>query len=183
MDPGIVSPMSDTQNPAEEGEDFAPGNYFSTLPTWKKLLIGGAVLMLIAAGVIMFLEDPKPEPVGGTLSAQATGDTASPGLNATWSEAFFKFGFSFFVGFAIGYASRAFLKFLFFLVGGMAIVLFALNYYGFVTVEWEKMETAFNSLGSSIQGQIGEFRSFITGSLPNAGLAGLGLFAGFKKNG
>lgn len=186
---------------------FAPRTYVKTLPRWKKVFIIIGTVMLVVGVTMMFTESP-PEIVpesggtgtgggesGGALTSNLIpgqpgekgpgGQDPSAGTAAepAWSEAFFRFGFSFFIGFAVGYAFRAFLKLVMIFAGILAICLFLLSYYGFVKVEWGAMDAAFNQFGGAIKGQMGAFKTFITGSLPNAGLAGLGLFTGFKKNG
>lgn len=172
-----------------EVQPVGPLHYLATMPRWKIGLVAGAAGMLLLAVVAFLFEDPTIVGTGGGGASSAlvagqeapqnAGDPAAP---VPWSEAFFRYGFSFFVGFAVGYASRAFSKFLTFLVGGLAIFLFLLSHYGFITVNWLAMDEAFQAFANTLSGQFTAFRSFITGSLPNAGLAGLGLFAGFKKN-
>ena len=182
--------------PVEEAErPFAPKTYMRTLPGWKKLLIVFAGLMVVVGFVALFTEDPAQSgavdgstgevlpstlvPSGRPGDAPAGADQPEP----AWSEAFFGLGFSFFVGFAVGYAARAFLKLVLIFVGLFAVGLFLLSYSGFVIIDWDAMDQTFSRFGEAVKGQFGAFRSFITGSLPSAGLAGLGLFAGFKKNG
>jgi hypothetical protein len=91
--------------PAVVERPFAPRTFFATLPVWKKTMIAGAVMMLVAAAVTIFVE-----------------------------------------------------------------------------VKWQALDDAFTQFGGLFRGQFEKFRTFITGSLPNAALAGLGLFTGFKKN-
>jgi uncharacterized membrane protein (Fun14 family) len=175
--------------PAVVERPFAPRTYLAMLPVWKKTMIAGAVMMLVAAVVTIFVEDPveKVTDLGGLPSTLDAGQDPKaiengPEALTPWSEAFFKFGFSFFVGFSVGYATRAFLKLVLFLIGGLAICLFLLSYFEFVEVKWQALDDAFTQFGGLFRGQFEKFRTFITGSLPNAALAGLGLFTGFKKN-
>lgn len=187
----------------------APREFVRTLPTWKKVLVGAAVLMLIA-GVVLFFVGGADEPERAADAAAGAGGAKSLGIGASaldagsgpvsvgvpataeaetpWSQAFFGYGFSFFVGFGIGYAVRAFLKLSLLFAGIFALLLFALSYFTdtsgtpFIEVNWNVLDGAFNRFADKVKEQTGAFRSFITGSLPNAGLAGLGLFAGFKRN-
>ncbi len=103
--------------PAVVERPFAPRTYLAMLPVWKKTMIAGAVMMLVAAVVTIFVEDPveKVTDLGGLPSTLDAGQDPKaiengPEALTPWSEAFFKFGFSFFVGFSVGYATRAFLK-------------------------------------------------------------------------
>ncbi len=180
--------MSDSESESAPGvSSFAPRAYFASMPRWKTGLVVGALVVMATAAITMIFGDPLPSgtdalPTTLVAGQDPTNPDAATVEQTPWSEAFFQFGFSFFIGFALGYASRAFFKFVMFLIGGMALFLFCMSYYGFVTVEWAAMDQAFSQFGTALKGQFGAFRTFITGSLPNAGLAGLGLFAGFKKN-
>ena len=135
--------------PAVVERPFAPRTYLATLPVWKKTMIAGAVMMLVAAVVTIFVEDPveKVTDLGGLPSTLDAGQDPKaiengPEAPTPWSEAFFKF----------------------------------------VEVKWQALDDAFTQFGGLFRGQFEKFRTFITGSLPNAALAGLGLFTGFKKN-
>lgn len=168
------------------------------MPRWKKLAIAGGVAMFVIAGVCLAAEGGSPGPelskgTGGVgeLSTSLVGNKpGQPGATASptgtgdiaWSEAFFRYGFSFFIGFGVGYAVRAFLKLTMLFVGLVALAIFLLQYGGFVTVQWDALDKSFETLMSSAKQQLSAFRSFITGSLPNAGLGALGLYAGFRKS-
>ena len=54
-------------------------------------------------------------------------------------------GFSFFVGFAIGFAVKTFLKIMFFLAGTILLILFVLQYNGMIEVNWAGFETVYDS--------------------------------------
>jgi uncharacterized membrane protein (Fun14 family) len=90
-------------------------------------------------------------------------------------------GFSFFVGFSIGYAFRTFLKFVFFMSGAVFILLFLLQYNGMIDINWAIFETAYDNLIAWISPHLGGLKSFITANLSSAAMAGLGLFLGFRR--
>ena len=90
-------------------------------------------------------------------------------------------GFSFFVGFTIGYAFRTFLKFVFFLSGAIFIMLFLLQYNGIININWASFELVYNNLIAWISPHLGGLKSFITANLSSAAMAGLGLFLGFRR--
>lgn len=98
-----------------------------------------------------------------------------------WSPALVKGGLSFLVGFCIGYALRTFLKISAVILGICLLIIFGLSYIGAVQVDWPFIESRFDQFVTGVKDDFGQFRTFITGSLPAAGLAGLGLFTGFKR--
>jgi uncharacterized membrane protein (Fun14 family) len=123
--------------------------------------------------------DPGGGPSGGgASSAEGAGDAA----DGAWSLGFLKMGFSFFVGFSLGYAFRKFLQIALFFAGAFFALMFLLSYQGFVVVQWDVIDLAFSSMVSDLGDQLTRARSFVTGSLPQAGLASLGLVAGYKRN-
>lgn len=98
-----------------------------------------------------------------------------------WVALFTYMGFSFFAGFAIGYATRTFMKFMFFLSGTVLLLLFGLQYAGLIDVRWEAFENVYNSLIAWISPHLGGLKNFITANLSSAAMAGLGLFWGFRR--
>lgn len=117
------------------------------------------------------------EPGGGESPSGSEGSSAL----GDWSPFFLKGGFSFFVAFCVGYALRSFFKISILALGAIFMVLFALSYIDFITVEWSALEGVYDKAFARIKEEAQGFKTFITGSLPSAGLAGLGLFAGFKR--
>lgn len=121
---------------------------------------------------------PRDEP--GTSGTEVRNLEDDEGLPI--SPAMIQGGLSFIVGFSVGFALRTFLKMSLFVAGVVFLAIFGLSYAGFVEVRWDAMEESFNRLVASVEGEVTEFQSFITGTLPSAGLAGLGLFSGFRKS-
>ena len=168
----------------------------AALPRWKKgVMIGCAMLIAIGLVLLPFEASRSPDlstsqnPTATTPNGAAglvdDGTTGAAGADAEekseLSPAFLRLGFSFFVGFAVGYAFRSFLKLVLVVIGMLLIALFSLSYIEWVTVNWDAMGQSFDVFMASVQQEAGAFRSFITGSLPTAGLASLGLFAGFRR--
>ena len=116
-----------------------------------------------------------------------TGDPRAPaeGADGTgsslWSPAMLKGGFSFFVAFCIGLTMRLFVRLSFIYIGLVGLTLLGLSWLGWVEVHWDVPERQFSSLAANVQAQFESFRSFLQGSLPSAGMAGLGLISGLKK--
>ncbi len=98
-----------------------------------------------------------------------------------WIALFTYMGFSFFAGFVIGYATRTFLKFVFFISGTILILLFALQYAGMIDVKWDAFEGVYNNLITWISPKLGGLKGFITANLSSAAMASLGLFWGFRR--
>ncbi|MEO1007105.1 MAG: FUN14 domain-containing protein [Planctomycetota bacterium] len=128
---------------------------------------------------------PRPgpsEPEAGEVPADA--DEFEDGEASTadpWSPAIFRMGFSFFVGFAVAYAVRAFVKVSLIGLGMVFLLLFGLQYAGFVEVKWDVIGDRYDSTQAWLGGQISGFTAFATGYLPSAGAAVGGLAFGFKR--
>ncbi|HMQ23689.1 MAG TPA: FUN14 domain-containing protein [Planctomycetota bacterium] len=164
---------------------------FARQATWKKLLlILGLVLVVLGAvfQVLAWMDPPAPvnsqgSGLGNSFDAgSGTGGVAAQSSEAAWSEGFFKLGFSFFAGFAIGSFVRGFLKVFVFFAGGLLLVLFALDYFEVAPINWSLLDSWFDTARDKIIGETNSFRDFISSRLPSGGLGALGLFAGFKKS-
>jgi len=90
-------------------------------------------------------------------------------------------GFSFFVGFAIGFAVKTFLKIMFFIVGTILLVLFVLQYNGMIQVNWMSFEAVYDGIIAWITPHLGGLKNFATANLSSAGMASLGLLLGLRK--
>ena len=110
-------------------------------------------------------------------------DVGSSIQAGNWIALFTYMGFSFFAGYVIGFATRTFLKFTFFLAGTALILLFVLQYNNLIDVKWEAFETLYNGLITWISPHLGGLKNFITANLSSAAMAGLGLFWGFRRKG
>ncbi|MDA0374697.1 MAG: FUN14 domain-containing protein [Planctomycetota bacterium] len=108
-------------------------------------------------------------------------DESGAGGDETLSPALLQMGFSFFAAFAVGLAFRSFLKVALVFVGMQLLALFGLSYVDWITVHWDTMSDAFDRFVAGARGEFESFQAFVTGSLPQVGLASLGLVAGFKR--
>jgi len=90
-------------------------------------------------------------------------------------------GFSFFVGFAIGFATRTFMKIFFFGAGTLFIALFLLQYNNIINVNWGSFEVAYNGMIAWVSPHLGGLKNFMTANLSSAALAGMGLFWGMRR--
>jgi len=98
-----------------------------------------------------------------------------------WIALFTYMGFSFFAGFVIGFATRTFLKFVFFVSGTILILLFGLQYAGMIDVKWENFENVYNNLIAWISPHLGGLKNFVTANLSSATMAAVGLYWGFRR--
>lgn len=108
-------------------------------------------------------------------------DVGSSIQAGNWIALFTYMGFSFFAGYVIGFATRTFLKFAFFLAGTALILLFVLQYNDLIHVKWDAFENLYNGLIAWISPHLGGLKNFITANLSSAAMAGLGLFWGFRR--
>lgn len=161
-------------------------------PGWKKALLAIGTLLLVAGAVfqIMAWIDPPQIPSsgqGGSLTGSLVenqGGTSGADYKSSeeaWSEGFFKLGFSFFAGFAIGSFVRGFLKVFLFVAGGILLLLFGLEYAGVTNIDWNMLDRWFDSARDKIIGESSSFREFISSRLPSGAMAGIGIFSGFKR--
>lgn len=167
------------------------------LPGWKKALLAvAAVFVLVGAALLGFgalsEESSSTSSAGGSSasamtnslvssSKQGSVEAADDGSVSSWSPFFLKGGFSLFFGFAIGYALRTFFKFSLVFLGLAFLLMLGLEYVGVLDINMDAFAGFYDKAVAKVQSEAGAFKSFVTGSLPSAGLGALGLFAGFKK--
>lgn len=170
--------------------------FWGALPRWKQVLLAVATLLIATGGVLAVIEATQPAaPPGGTTGPGGPATGFVPGFpggqpgstghgsgEEPVSAGFFRLGFSFVAGFCIGYAVRKTLKLAALLTGLLLICLFLLSYFGLIEVKWHDIDQLFERFMRSVETESERFRTFVTGSLPAAGLAALGLVAGFKKS-
>lgn len=102
-------------------------------------------------------------------------------LTRDWSTLLMKLGFSFLIGFSIGYALAFFFKLTALFIGIIALSLFGLQYVGLIEVNWNGMEDAYNRFLLWLQPHVGSFKDFITSNLSSSAMAAAGLFVGLRK--
>ena len=116
---------------------------------------------------------------GGTGGTLGTGAQEEP---SPWGPFFMKGGLSFAVAFAAGYALRTFLKMTIVLFGLVALAIFGLQKLGVIgEIDWTKAQGYWDSLTANVGQQFESFKTFLTGSVPSAGMGTLGLISGFRR--
>ncbi len=177
---------------------------------WKIGAVAVAALLLVAGGAMALFGggDASPAKVNesaGTGSFGGAGEipgargfSGSGGVSTTTVEpvtetaddgsatgllspALVRGGISFFAAFAVAFALRSFVKLFVIFAGVWVASLFFLASLGWIEVHWTLIDDQFMSWTQGLGAQFQSISSFITGSLPSAGLAGLGLVAGLKK--
>jgi uncharacterized membrane protein (Fun14 family) len=122
---------------------------------------------------------PGGEPASGPV---ATSDATDGALELRDLSPFMiKGGFGLFIGFAIAYAMRAFLRLAVVIVGFYLLVLTMMAYFGWIEIHWNLMETQFTGLLASLGGQFESFRTFLTGAIPASGFTAAGFLAGLRR--
>jgi uncharacterized membrane protein (Fun14 family) len=169
------------------------------IPFWKKALVVGSIVLMIAGGVLTVMASGGEEraPAGqsngsgspelamglgannGDGGVQTTGakDDAEP----AWSSAMFKLGFSFFVGFAVAFALRTFIKLSIVVIGVFLLIQFALAHYGFIEIHWDVFSRHYDSVGDWLGRQFESLKAFMNGALPSGTSAIAGMVMGFRK--
>ena len=98
-----------------------------------------------------------------------------------WSPLLTKLGFSFVVGFSIGYVLLIFLRTTAFLAGLVLLALFGLQYLGVLYLNWQNIETSYQSVLSWVLPKAENFRDFITHNLSSSGTAAMGILTGLTR--
>ncbi len=167
-------------------------------PVWVKAIVAVSVLMMLCGVVLGVMSaggaDASPVATGvdpsGLVNSFGAGDGTAPAAVEAgsgedwmneWSPTIFRLGFSFFVGFAIAYAVRTFIKLSVVAAGFMLLLLFGLQYAGIVEVRWGRISEHYETFGAWFGGQFQSLSAFITGELPSAAAASAGLLLGFRR--
>lgn len=112
------------------------------------------------------------------------GDESSPSLRdrlGDLSPLLTKLGFSFVVGFAVGYVLLFFLRAAALLAGLVLVALFGLQYAGVVQVDWPSIETNYESALGWLLPRFDALRTFLLENLSSSGSAALGLLSGLMR--
>lgn len=119
---------------------------------------------------------------GGTIIIGDGSTPPEPEVAPLWAPLLAKGGLSFFLAFCVGYALRTFIKGAMLVIGIVALAIFGLQKAGIVgEIDWEVARGYWDDLTAGIGRQFESLKTFVAGSLPSAGSAGLGLLVGFRR--
>jgi len=119
---------------------------------------------------------PKGDPDGtGQLDGAAAEDDAvlSPAARAV--------GISFLAAFAVGVASRVFLRLALVAAGVAVLLLLGLERTGVIDIHWSVLEAQSGGVAGWLASQTESMRAFLTGSLPSGAAAATGFVLGFRR--
>ena len=171
--------------------------------TQRKGCVLIASLILFTIGLVMGgPKTPSPAPSNSSASGVAFGNafTQSPPSTSgsrdpieetpieetgfhlrDWAPFLTKGGFGMFVGFAIGFAVRAFLRLALIMAGIQFLALAGMSYLGWVVVDWQAMGQDFTELTRHLPEQLASFKAFLNGAIPATGFTLTGLTMGLRK--
>lgn len=136
---------------------------------------GGGISLPIPGLTNVFPEIPEP------ASAPTTEETDQSIGTRDLSKTMVKGGFGMFMGFAIGFAIRAFVKLATVIIGFYFLTLTMLAYMGWIEIHWHIIEGQTNGLITNLGAQFESFKTFLTGSIPSGGASAAGLAMGLRK--
>ncbi len=159
-------------------------------PPWKAKTVRIA-LVLVVIGAFFWVKDilqnssPAAASVApGMASLTDSQPSSTQGKSATLkptSPATFRLGVSYLGGFFLGWALRRFIKATL-LLSGAAILLIGLGKkLGWIELDWASIESHVRDSLAWLQGEAGAVKQFVTGCLPSAGAAAIGVFLGFRR--
>ncbi len=146
-------------------------------PKWPIVIAVVAGIVLLAGLGLKLVEPDPPQGIGAMGAGLTDGNGAE---ESPWAPGFLKMGFSFFVCFAMGYAARKFFKLALIASGVIFALLYGASYLGYLVVNWDAMGHDFDGMVANLKNQFDSMKTFVTGSLPAAGMGAVGLLAGFK---
>jgi uncharacterized membrane protein (Fun14 family) len=121
-------------------------------------------------------------PDGGPAEPVPTTDSSDEPFSLRDISPFMvKGGLGLFVGFAIGFAIRAFLRLAVVIVGFYLLILSLMAYAGWVEIHWNLMENQISHLLPFLSGQFDSFQTFLTGAIPASTLTAVGFAVGLRR--
>lgn len=174
--------METGQTKPERAPERSFGQWLTDMPRWKKIALGVG-LTTAAIGAVWSLSHGGSTHGGGQsgLTAQFQGGNGGTGQEPA-AKGVFRLGFSFLAGFCIGSFVRAALKVVAIAVGFWLLMTMLLAYFDLVVVDWNAISGVWDRFAANIEKEWGTFQTFLTGSLPAAGLAIGGLAIGLRRH-
>lgn len=174
-----------------------PTSALGAIPVWQKvLLLLAVVLMCTGVGLrVTGALQPKPPPRQPASALQAEGllpgeprvaaSPQQPPEEASrldpWSPAIFRLGFGFFLGYAVAFALRMFLRLTIVTLGFFFLALLGLQYAGLVEVNWGAIGQRYDSLAAWASAEFESVNRFLSGYIPSLGAAAAGAALGLLR--
>ncbi|MBL8737097.1 MAG: FUN14 domain-containing protein [Planctomycetes bacterium] len=177
--------MTTPEQPPKELPQRSLSQWLADMPRWKKLTLAVAAGTAVVAGVMSLTHTGHSgHGSGGGLSSLSAGltDDKSAAAGEPAAKGVFRLGFSFVAGFSLGSFVRAALRVAAIAFGFWLLMTMVLSYYGILVVHWEAMDSLWNRFASNVEKEWSSFQTFMTGSLPAAGLFTAGLAIGLKRH-
>lgn len=123
---------------------------------------------------------PSPSDSSWAFPPAPPGMADDPFMTYSSPEFLLSLGFSFIVGLAVGFAFKVAFKLA--LLGGglLLIVLFSLQYAGFIDINWVGMEAGYDSFAAWFGAYAYALKAFMSRNLSNAAAFVAGLLLGFR---
>jgi len=182
--------MSDSVDRDVRGESRGTALWLKALVVVSVLLMVGGVVLGVMSGGAEASPAVGAGDSSGLVKSCGAADGAAPdaGEPSTgedwmnqWSPTIFRLGFSFFVGFAVAYAVRTFIKLSVVAAGFVLLLLFGLQYAGIIEVHWGRVADHYDTFGEWFSAQFKSLSAFIQGELPSAASVAAGLVLGFRR--
>ncbi len=172
---------------AKQTEARSLMQWLRDMPRWKKIAVAAGLGTVVVSAVLHVTTGGATTGGGApgglhTSLVEGGGKSGSTAAIEPASQGVFRLGFSFLAGFCIGSFLRATLRIAAIAFGFWLVMTFVLSYMGIVVVDWNAMDALWNRFAENVGKEWADFQTFITGSLPAAGLAVTGLMVGLKKH-
>lgn len=178
--------MSETHDEARGAGSKQGSSGPRPMQTWRKALVGLAVVCAVAGLGMELLGSPEPAAAtssGVSGASSLVGESGAPAHSAsaanesTWAPYLVRGGFSFVVAFCVGLALRKSLRIGALLVGLAVLAAVGLHYAGVIDLDWIAIRAEAADLADELEGRARGFLDFLKRSLPTtaAGVAGLGV--------
>jgi uncharacterized membrane protein (Fun14 family) len=165
--------------------DRSLGQWLRDMPRWKKVALGLAVGTAVVGGILSATHGGG-HGSSGTMSGLATSlgenQTSGGGGGEPAAKGVVRLGFSFVAGVCLGSFIRATLRVAAIAFGFWLLMTMTLSYYGILTVDWSQMDSLWSRFAANVEKEWASMQTFMTGSLPAAGLATAGLAIGLKRH-
>jgi uncharacterized membrane protein (Fun14 family) len=180
-------PMNDNPNPSHTE---AVAAIVGHNPPWKAKSVWIAAVMVIIGGFLWVKDAARKSEssvTGTTAGGMSLADTGTgsiqppPAGSEPTSPATFRFGVSYLGGFFLGWSLRRFIKWTLLLGGAVILVIGLGRKLGWFDLDWASIEGQVRSSLTWLQGEAGAAKQFLTGYLPSAGAAAIGIFLGFRR--